>query len=243
MKLVPLVMAVSLIFLAACNKPADQASQHLMLVFGDQEEGVDPYKTRILVTPDFMRFDDGEGAVDYLVFDRRKKAIYSVVQDSKSVTVITSEKQEVQPPFALKLSNKKIADMQDAPTMEGTRPQHHVFMSGEEICYEVLSVPDFLPAFIEAMQEFNTVLAYDSAMTLSNLPADMQNGCSLAKSIFAPNRHFKVGFPLQLWSPDGSSSVLLDFKRDHKADKTLFEIPASYSRLNIQEIRTNLSNK
>jgi len=241
MKLVHLVFVCCVVFLAACDQSANKASQNLLLMFGDQEEGVDPYQTRILVTPDFMRFDDGEGATDYLVFDRKQQTIYSIVQETKSITVISSAAVEVKPPFDLKLSHKKIDDMQDAPSMEGVKPQHHVFLSGEEVCFEVLSVAGFLPAYVAAMQEFNTVLANDSALTLSSLPADMHNGCNLAKGIFEPNRQFALGFPLQRWSPDGSSSVLIDFKKDYQADKTLFEIPASYSRLNIQEIRSKLS--
>lgn len=237
-----LVLAFSLL-LSACDRPADEASQHLLLVFGDQEKDVEPYRTRILVTPEYMRFDDGEGSVDYLLFDRRARTIYNVIQENRSVTVIAAEPADVKPPFDLKLSHKRIQDMQDAPTIDGIKPQHHVYLAGDETCFEVLAAPGFLPAFVEAMKEFNTVLADDSAITLASLPADMQNGCSLAKSIFAPNRHFQAGFPLQRWSPDGSSSVLLDFKKDYQADKTLFSIPDGYQRLNIQEIRGSLSGQ
>lgn len=241
MKIKYLLMLLAVVLLTACDQKASKVSQNLLLTFGDQEEGVDPYQTRIIITQDYMRFDDGEGATDYLLFDRTKKTIYSVTQETKSITVISAEQTNVKQPFDLKLTQKKIDDMQDAPSMEGVKPEHHVYMSGEQVCFEVLSVPGFLPAYVEAMQEFNTILANDSAFTLPNLPADMHNGCSLGKSIFAPNRHLKAGFPIQLWGPDGTQSVLLDFKRDYQADKTLFNIPASYSRLNIQEIRVNLA--
>lgn len=241
MKYKYILLLLGMVLVTACDRPGGKGSENLLLMFGDKEAEVDPYQTRLIITPDYMRFDDGEGATDYLLFDRKQKTIYSVVQSTKSITVITSEPTEVKPPFDLRLSSKAIDDMQDAPTMEGVKPQHHVYLSGEEVCYEVLSVPGFLPAYNEAMMEFNTVLANDAAVTLSNLPADLHNGCSLAKDIFAPNRHFAVGFPIQRWAPDGSQSVLLDFKRDYQADKTLFDIPSSYNRLNIQEIRTGLA--
>lgn len=241
MKLNVVLMILGAVLLTACDKTADEGSQNLMLMFGDQEPEVDPYQTRLIITPDFMRFDDGEGATDFLLFDRSKKAIYSVVQSNKSVTVITSDPREVKSPIELKLSNKTIDDMKDAPSMEGVKPVHHVYLSGEQVCFEVLSVPGFLPAYNRAMMEFNSVLANDAKLTLNSMPADMHNGCSLAKSVFAPNRHLQKGFPIQLWGPDGTQSVLLDFKRDYEADKTLFEIPASYSQLNIQELRQNLA--
>ena len=240
MKLKIFMMLLLLVLINACDKSANKGSANLLLKFGDREPDVDPYQTRLIITPDYMRFDDGEGGTDYLLFDRRQKTIYSVVQSSKSITVITSEPGDVKPPFDLKLSNKTVDDIKDAPTMEGIKPQHRVYLSGEQVCFDVLSVPGFLPAYNEAMMEFNTVLANDAALTLNNMPADMHNGCSLGKDIFAPNRHLQAGFPIQLWSPDGFQSVLLDFKKDYVADKTLFELPSSYSRLNIREIRASL---
>ena len=241
MKLKVFLLVLLLVLVNACDKSQNKASQSLMLKFGDKEPEVDPYQTRLIITPDYMRFDDGEGTTDYLLFDRRKKTIYSVVQSSKSITVITSEPADVKPPFDLKLSHKTLDDMQDAPTMNGVKPQHHVYLSGEQVCFEVLSVPGFLPAYTEAMMEFNTILANDAALTMNNMPADLHNGCNLGKNIFAPNRHLQAGFPIQLWGPDGSQSVLLDFKEDYVADKTLFEIPSSYDRLNIWEIRAKLA--
>ena len=229
--------------LAACDKPASKGSDSLLLTFGDREMDVEPYQTRVIITPEFMRFDDGEGATDFLLFDRKQKTIYSVVQSNKSITIIKSDVMEAKPPFDLKLGKKQIDDLKDAPTMEGVSPVHHVYMSGEQICFEAISVPGFLPAYVQAMKEFNDVLAEDSKLTLNNLPADMHNGCNLARSIFAPNRHLQDGFPVQVWSPDGSHSVLLDFKKDYVADKTLFELPSSYQKLDIQQIRASLAKQ
>ena len=243
MKKIHLLVILSLTLLVGCDRGMNKTAQNLLLVFADQEESVEPYKTRVIVTPDFMRFDYGEGATDFLLFDRKQKTIYSVIQESKSVTVITSNAVDIKPPFDLKLSNKQIHDLKDAPTMDGVKPQHHVYLSGEQVCFEVLSVPGFLPAYVLAMQEFNTILANDSALTLNGMPADMQDGCSLAKDVFAPNRHFQAGFPIQQWGSDGTRTELLEFKKDYQADKTLFEIPAGYNRLNIQDIRSKLSGQ
>ncbi len=243
MKLTSLIILSLLILLAACNQQTNQVSQNLLLIFADQEEDVEPYTTRILITPDYMRFDDGEGAVDYLIFDRKQKTIYNMVQESQSITVITALPSDVKPPIKLNLSHKMVDDLQDAPTMQGVKPQHHIYMADRQICFEVVSVPGFLPAYVKAMKEFNTVLANDSTVTMNNLPADMQNACSLAKNTFAPNRHFQAGFPLQQWGPDGKRSALLDFKTDYPIDKTLFEIPVDYQRVNIQDIRASFSKQ
>ena len=241
MKLIYFVFLSVLVMLTACDRPASPGAQNLLLMFSDQEAEVEAYQTRIIITPEFMRFDDGEGAADFLLFDRKQKTIYSVVQESKSVTVIADQPVDIKPPFDLKLSHKKIDDLKDAPAMEGIKPQHHVYMSGEKVCFEVIAVAGFLPAYVQAMQEFKQILANDAAGLLSAMPADLQNACDLASDIFAPNRYFQSGFPLRKWGPDGEESLLIDYKRDYEPDKALFLIPDGYTRLSIQDIRAGLN--
>lgn len=241
MKLKAVLIIITIAFVSACDKSGNKNSQNLLLVFGEKEPEVEPYKTRMIITPEFMRFDDGEGSTDYLLFDRTKKTIYNVVQSSKTITIITHTTNDTKSPIELKLSSKQIDDMDDAPTMEGIKPQHHVYLSNGQVCYEVLAVPGFLPAYNKAMMEFNDVLAHDAKTTLNTIPADMFNGCSLSKDIFAISRHLEAGFPIQRWGPDGTHSMLLEFKRGYKADKTLFEMPASYTQFNIQDLRAQLS--
>ena len=241
MKLTHLIVVALLIALVGCDQQTNQQAGNLLLVFGDEESGVDPYQTRVLVTPEFMRFDDGEGSVDFLVFDRKQKTIYNVIKANQSVTVMSAKPVEVTSPIELKLAHKQMDDMQNAPSMQGIKPQHHAYMSGEKVCFEVVSVPGFLPEFVAVMKEFNTVLANNSAATLTTIPADMHEGCDLAESIFAPNRHFEAGFPLQKWDSTGKRQVLLDFKTDYQVDQSLFAIPSGYKRMNMEEIRASLS--
>ena len=174
-KLIHFVVLFFTVLLAGCDQSANKGSENLMLMFADQEEDVEPFQTRILLTPDYIRFDEGEGAVDYLIFDRKQKTIYSVVQESKSITIVSAQAMDVKSPIELKLSHKLIDDMQDAPTMEGIKPQHHVYMAGDKICFEVISVQGFLPAFATAMKEFNTVLANDSAVRSEEHTSELQS--------------------------------------------------------------------
>ena len=48
------------------------------LNFIEQERGIDPYRTRVLVTPEFVRIDDGVDNNEFILFDRRAQTLYSV---------------------------------------------------------------------------------------------------------------------------------------------------------------------
>lgn len=222
--------------MAACDRKS--VSQNLYVVFAEQEEGTDPSQSRALITTDFLRLDDGVGAGDFILFDRKKRVIYSVSHESRQIITIGISTLDVKSPIELKLGEMKLDDMQDFPTLEGKKTQHYSFKSGDEVCFETLSVQGFLPAYVTAMEAFNNILAKDSMVTLNNMPADMQNGCDLAKHTYAPNRHLKQGFPIRLWREGAYSTTLLDYKKDYQADKLLFELPTGYRQINITELRS-----
>ena len=64
-------MAISL---SACQKPPENQ----LIVFLETEQGAEPYKTRIIVTPNVVRFDDGEGSSAYLLFDRKTRTARNI---------------------------------------------------------------------------------------------------------------------------------------------------------------------
>ena len=227
----------------ACDRKPVNESYSYLLLFAEEEADIEPYQTRVLLTPDYLRFDDGDNSTEYVIFDRKKKTIYSVANETRTVIVVEPKTHSVQPPFALKLAHLKLDDMQDAPSIGGNRPKHYQFKSIDETCYETLSVIELLPEYIQAKREFNQILANDSAQTLLATPADMQNGCEMAKSTFAPNRHFEFGFPVRMWKEDEYSKTLLDYKKDYVIDAKLFTLPANFRRLTVDEIRRSKSFK
>ena len=226
---------------SACDHKAGDEPYSLYLLFAEEETDVDPYQTRVLLTPDYLRFDDGEGSSEYVLFDRRQKTIYSVAHETRTIIIVKPKTHDVKPPFALQLAKLELDDMPDAPSIGGQRPRHYQFKSVDELCYETLSVTGLLPEYIQAKREFNQILADDSAQTLLSTPADMQNGCDMAQSTFAPNRHFELGFPIRLWKKDAYSKTLLDFKGDYVIDAKLFTLPADFQRLTMDEIRRTKS--
>ena len=142
---------------------ADDQPYSLYLLFAEQERGVEPFQTRVLLTPDYLRFDEGENSDGFVLFDRRKQIIYSVANETRTIIIVEPKTHNIKPPFELQLSKVELDDISDAPPIGGEKPRHYQYKSRDELCYEVLSVHGLLPEYIEAKREFNLVLANDSA--------------------------------------------------------------------------------
>jgi hypothetical protein len=221
------------VVLIGCNaKPTE-----VKIMFVEQEPGVEPYQTRLIVTPDFMRFDDGEGSIDFVLFDRKKEIIYSTNSGEETVMSVEAKKTEVQPPFELKQSVKNLGMLEDAPKIQNETAQHYQFMTNGKLCYEVVAVKGLMPDVVKAMQAFQKILESDSKLTFNTIPADMHNACDMSMSTFAAGQHLEYGFPIQEWTPDGTGRALVDFDDKFKADKKLFQLPENYQLYSVQDFR------
>ena len=225
-------LIVSALVLAGCQ----QASQTQYILYMEQEEGVDPYQTRVFVSKDFIRFDDGEGSVDYVLMDRSNKKIFSVNHDNKTVMVLEEKHVPVTPPFELKYDVKKLADMSEAPDINGKQPAHYQLLTNDQVCVDVVTVDGLMPEAVQAFKDFQMVLASDSATTINNLPADMQDPCVMAMTTFAPTRHLDYGLPVQEWKP-GYSRSMMDYKLSYQVEADTFSVPQDYFTYTVQEFR------
>lgn len=225
-------LIVSALLLSGCQ----QAAQTHYILYMEKEDGIDPFQTRVFVSKDFLRFDDGEGSENYVLMDRASKKIYSVNHDSKTVMILEQKQNTATPPFELKYAVKQVGDMKEAPKINGVQPIHYQLSTNDQVCVDVVSVEGLMPEAVQAFKEFHTVLASDSATTINNLPADMQDPCVLAMSTFAPTRHLEYGLPLQEWKP-GYSRSLMDYKLAYQAAADTFVVPKDYFSYTVQEFR------
>lgn len=229
------VVVVSLAsLLVACNSKPNEVK----ILFVEQEPGVEPYQTRLIVTDDYMRFDDGENAVDFVLFDRKKNIIYSTNSGERTVMSVAAKKAlDVKPPFELKQVVKNLGILKDAPKIQDKLPLHYQFFTNDTLCYDVVVVKDLMPDAVKAMQAFQAVLSSDSKQTFNTIPADMHNACDMSMNTFATGQHFQYGFPVQEWTPTGTGRGLIDFDVNYKADKKLFELPENYQRYSVRDYR------
>lgn len=230
LKIFPLVACPLLV--ASCAQHPDNQ----LLVFLDTESGIKPYQTRIIVTPDVIRFDDGDASKSFTLFDRKSHIARVIDLDQKTVMEMHPKHIKVQPPFELKYSVKDLGKMKDSPQILGKMPVHYQDYTNDKLCFDVITVKGLMPEAVKALGEYQKLLASDSAVTFNNLPADMQDPCEIARNTFAPTRYLEHGFPIHEWRK-GYSRMLIDFKQHYQPDPKLFEIPKDYFTYTVQQVR------
>jgi hypothetical protein len=242
---ISVTLSLLVLLLAACQQeqagtvPQDvkTSTGATLLNFVEFEKTVEPYATRLIVTNKYMRFDDGEGSTDFVLFDRQQHVIYSVNSDEETILAVHQKDIQLDAPYELKLTHTKLDNLKDAPTIGGKQAEHYQFSANDERCYDVIAVQGLMPDVVVALREFSELLASDSKVTFNTLPADMQKPCDISMNTFAPGRHLEFGFPIQEWSMNGSGRSLLDYQLDYQPDQALFVLPDDYRQFSVQEFR------
>jgi hypothetical protein len=217
-----------------------------LVLFVEQEDGVEPYQTRMIITRDFVRIDDGEGDKDFVLFDRKNKVVHSVTSSEKTIMAVHEKKlkegQKFEPPFKLTHSTKEMPAMEDAPTIDGKKAIHYQLITNDKTCYNVIAIKGLMPDVVEALTEFHKHMATDSFVTFNNLPADMHDACDMTATTFKPGRQYELGFPIQEWGMRNYSRSLVDYNVDYKVDPALFVLPEGYKRYTVTELREGKVN-
>jgi hypothetical protein len=232
-KILPVLIMASMF--SGCHK----APENQLLVFHNTEQDLEPYQSRIIITPTQMRFDDGEGSKSYTLFDRKNHIARTIDTEQRTVLELHAKSVKIDPPFALNFTVKDLGEMKDAPKIMGKTPRHYQDYANDQLCFDVITVDGLMPDAVQALREFQELLASDSAVTFNSRPADLHEPCSIAMSTFAPTRFLQHGFPIQQWQP-GFSRMLVDFKSPYQPDPKLFEVPTDYFSYSVQQIREGL---
>ncbi|MFK5913775.1 MAG: hypothetical protein QM484_05330 [Woeseiaceae bacterium] len=236
MKKIILLMLMASLF-ACKGKPETDT----LVLFMEQENGVDPFQTRMIINKNFIRIDSGEGDNNFVLFDRVKKVVFSVNPDEQRIMAIHEKKlkegQVFSPPFELKHSVKALPEMKDAPTINGETAKRYKLITNNKTCYDVVAIKGLMPHVVKALIEFNEMMATDSVLTFNNIPADMHDACEMTKTTFKPARKFEFGFPIQEWGNREYMRSLVDYNLEFKTDPKLFVLPAGYHNYTVQELR------
>ncbi|HEY0720196.1 MAG TPA: hypothetical protein VGE50_02970 [Gammaproteobacteria bacterium] len=228
-------LLLTLIFLVAMPLQAAE-TKATVLYYRVSEPGIEPYLSRWLITPNFLRIDEGDEADNYLLFDRRKRTIYSVVHGDRTVLDIPYRAVERKPSKLLPQESRAIHD-DKMPGISGQPAIYRELYVGKSLCYSVISVEQLLPDAVQAMRDYRTVLAGEQAKTLDNTPLELQDPCDLTLHIFSPLWLLEKGLPIQEWSPQGKASALLNYKIDEMVSSELFALPKEYRHYQTQEIK------
>jgi len=222
MKKIVLLLMSSVVVLSSLSSCAKKEQGDTLVLFVEQENGVEPFQTRMIVNENFLRIDDGEGSNSFVLYDRNKKIVYSTMPDEQRVMSIHEKKlkegEVFEPPFPLVHSVKEIPVMKDAPEINGEKAK-------------------LMPDVVKALIEFHNHMATDSVVTFNNIPADLHDACDMTLTTFKPTRQFEFGFPIQERGKRDYSRSLVDFDVNYKADPKLFILPEGYHNYTVQELR------
>jgi hypothetical protein len=160
----------------------------IALRYVDQDPGDVPYPTRILVTPDFLRMDDGEDDGDFVLLDRQQRKVINVMRDSRLAMVFTPGTLPPKP-----AGWKPRLDAQaGAP---GTR-RFSLTLNGV-VCSEGVAGAAAAPDAARAMAELKAVLAATQYRVWKDTPRDLQHDCDLANQVWESGATLKLGLPLE----------------------------------------------
>lgn len=164
------------------------AADMVALRYVDQDPGDPPYLTRMLVTTDFMRMDDGEDDGDFILLDRRKRTVTNVMRGNQLALVFTPGKLPPRP-----AGWKPRLDVR--PAAPGTR-RFSLVVNGVT-CSEGVAAQAAAPDAARAMAELKSVLAATQYRVWQTTPSELRHDCDLANQVWESGTTLKLGLPLE----------------------------------------------
>lgn len=198
-----------------------------VLWYTEQEAGNEPWEVRYIITKNYLRSDQGDDSVDFVLLDRGEKQIYNVVEESQTVLNIDGAGKVGKRPADLEIEVRRRHDSQ-APSLEGKDSTTLELRAGGEVCYSSVVVAGLMDDVSKAFEAFSDVLAVQQHRLTSNTPEQYVTPCFLARYQFAADFDVAVGLPVVTWAPDGSRRELLRYQRDVQVDDALFILPEGY---------------
>ncbi len=223
------------IALSACATHTPVAAQTAtIMMFTEQEQGGAPYRTRMIVTPRYLRIDNGDDGGGFVLLDRSMHTVYSVSPMDKTVLVIKPRKITLGRPADFR--QRVVKDKQKFPSVDGRRIVHYTLFTNNARCFDVYAAAGMLPDAVAALRDYHRVLAGEQAVTESKTPASFRSDCDLANYVFLPTHYLDFGFPVRQIDSAGTTRQLVDYKIAAPVTPVLFDLPADYRRYSIESM-------
>ena len=233
-----LVYAVVLISLVACSsnaKKTDNKDIGVLLNYSERDENKNTYLVNIFINSQYMHISKDNAKNDYILFDRKKRAIYNVNSEDKTIFVMKHREVTIKPP--LEIHYETISKPSAAiPKVQGNTATHYRYEVNGKHCYDSVSMEiTFMPDAVKAMKEFRNVLAGEHAKSVNSIPNDMLDACDLALNVFYPSKHLDSGLPMREWDRKGYRRFLIQYKFDYTLPKESLSLPAGYEKYSVGE--------
>jgi hypothetical protein len=227
-----LIVTLSGALMSSCKQQNNTGTQ---VFFNETGNDLSAQTTRMLVSKKYLRIDDGTSTNDFLLFDRKKRIIYSTNSMDQRILVIKPRPLDRKSPVKLENTVKKITT--DAPPIEGKKVTHLALHTNKKICYDLFAVDGFLPDVTAALKEYRQALAGEQAIAIDTMPSEMLQACDLANNVFHASRHLEHGFPIRLKETNGKFRELVDYMKNFRIAPELFVLPEGYSEFTTEDIR------
>jgi hypothetical protein len=199
-----------------------------LLIYKVWEPDLEPYISRILVSPQYVRLDEGQDQGDFTLFHRKQGIIYNVSIDDESVLLISPAKTSKAPVPKLDLSEKTSIDA-GAPLVSGRQPRQLNLFTNGELCRELVVIEGAMTDALTGLAEFQRALSNLQRITRVS---EQVSVCEQSEFLYASDRSLKFGLPLHD-SYMGKRQVLLDFKQRYDVAAELFSVPSSYREISM----------
>jgi len=223
----------SCLFVVAMNAGLVLADNNLATIvqFSEREEGIGAYPVRYIITKDKIRIDDDNDAGDYVLYDDKKRMIYSVNHDDQTILVIKHNEWEI-PSFKFQ-RNVSWNQLEDAPEINGKKVITYWLSAGKTICSEAQVVEGFLSNESALLKRYKQTLSGEQVTSLVATPEDMRTPCLLVDKVYNLGSVYDKGFPIQQWHLNGLKRIMLSYKTDEKISSKLFDLPVDYKRYSL----------
>jgi len=215
---------------------APVAEHGLMVLFEETEPGLDPYPTRMILTPRYLRIDANNHETEYVVFDRKEHVIYNVSGFNRAVLVIRDKPVMGEPLISLESKREDMNDPRPA-TLDGHPVRAFAFVTNGKVCWRVDTVTEGpLMALRDALAEFHRVLAGEQAAIAHDTPTDMLDACDLEHNVYRPDWYLQAGFPVRRDDLGGRVRVLREMQENFDIAPGMFELPADFRRFSREQV-------
>jgi len=220
------------------TKQAKNSQEVYKLTYIEREPGTDDYEITMLISDRYIRIDETGENSGFIIYDDKKKIIYSVGHQDRSILVIRQYKfSEDNSPVK---ANVEYLKLTDAPTVsEKHFFNYRVFVNTgagvvdkEETCTDIQLVEGLLPEVRGILQNYQKVMSGQQVKMTDNKITEMQTSCFYADQIYNSGAYYEKGLPIQEWHTNDRSKILTTYNKiSVNSDK--FKIPENYRQFSV----------
>ena len=216
-------LSLTLLFICTFAKAADKQDA-TVFVYDEKEAGTDVMRVRYIITPDFMRIDEGRANDDFVLYDIKKNKLYNVNHEDKTIMFIDYQQWKMPEKLGRKVIEKTLPE---APKVAGKTISQYHLLAKDKICSEVQFIPELYKDERAILHRYQNLLSGQLVSSLSNTPEEMRTDCMLVDQVYNTGELYDKGLPIQEQHSSGYVKVLVNFTHQ-LVDKSLFKLPEGY---------------